>query len=404
MSFAYRKRLPEWVKVWYQSTKDFDGTPVRSADVVVHPRFRYQADIVYDVALVRLAEDLKFNRNLKPVCLPEGKLDVGGKSLLLAGWGATGSASFSKILLYARVDGLRDVECQHYTRRVISPFTKRPIGPGPMVCAKGPSTNACKRLDRNINLDGCGEAEPVGRVYNGEAVSRESAPWMAQVIGSLACGGSIITTNVILTAAHCLTRNGKFPDKVYVLFNATERMSGHTLTAERMMLHPRFINRGDFSYDVALVKLPVDLNFNRIMKPVCLPEEPINVAGKSLLIAGWGATESANSSKILLNAQVKGFYDEECQALLRTSINPITKRRMELGPMICARGSSTNTCQGDSGGPLTLKGRRRAVNASRNCFPWSQMFRRVSDDVLSRRFSHAMDKENARSTQKMERA
>ncbi|KAL1442243.1 hypothetical protein MTO96_007863 [Rhipicephalus appendiculatus] len=137
-------RLPERVNVWFYSTRDFDGTPVRASKVVVHPRFKYEADIVYDISLLMLAEDLKFNRNLKPVCLPEGKLDVGGKSLLLAGWGATESVKYSKILLYARVVGLKDEDCQQFLRIVSSPFTKRPIGRGPMVCAKGRTTNACE--------------------------------------------------------------------------------------------------------------------------------------------------------------------------------------------------------------------------------------------------------------------
>lgn len=214
---------------------------------------------------------------------------------------------------------------------------------------------SANRIDRNINPDGCGEAAPVGRVYNGEAISRESVPWIVEVLGLLGCAGSIITSNVILTAAHCLTQNGKFAAQVYVLFNTTTMASGHTIKAERMMLPRRYIKRGDMSYDVALVKLPIDLKFNRIMKPVCLPEEDIDVAEKTLIIAGWGRTKPAVKSTTLLHAKIVGLPDELCQQLLRIIQNPITKRMVKRGPMVCTMGLSTNVCEGDSGGPLMLK-------------------------------------------------
>ncbi|KAH7939218.1 hypothetical protein HPB52_008765 [Rhipicephalus sanguineus] len=57
------------------------------------------------------------------------------------------------------------------------------------------------------------------------------------------------------------------------------------------MVHPRYLKGSEIVYDVALVKLARDLKFNRIMKPVCLPEEDIDAAEKTLIIAGWGRTK-----------------------------------------------------------------------------------------------------------------
>ncbi|KAL1467851.1 hypothetical protein MTO96_041869, partial [Rhipicephalus appendiculatus] len=57
----------------------------------------------------------------------------------------------------------------------------------------------------------CGRSAPVGRVYNGKPISRESIPWIVHVLASKrvggsgnGCAGSIITSNVVLTAAHCV--------------------------------------------------------------------------------------------------------------------------------------------------------------------------------------------------------
>lgn len=218
---------------------------------------------------------------------------------------------------------------------------------------------SAKRIDKNINPDGCGQSEPVGRVYNGEPIAKESIPWIVHLemtYGSVTyqCGGSVITRNVILTAAHCLFMGREFPDSVKVWFNSARADYGKSVQAARMKLHPKFVKRQELVYDVALLKLAGDLKFSRMTKPVCLPEGKLDVGEKSLLVAGWGRTESADDSKILLHAQLDGLTDEDCQKFLRRLNHPITRKAVKPGPMVCARGSSTNVCEGDSGGPLTL--------------------------------------------------
>lgn len=250
---------------------------------------------------------------------------------------------------------------------------------------------ATKEIDTAINPEGCGISEPVGRIYNGEPISREYVPWMVQLFTPVnstdghACGGSIITSNVILTAAHCLIEDGVFPEKVFVFFNSTSYLRGTAVLAEKIMVHPRYLKGSEIVYDVALVKLARDLKFNRIMKPVCLPEEDIDAAEKTLIIAGWGRTKPAVKSTTLLHAKIVGLPDELCQQLLRIIQNPITKRMVKEGPMICTMGLSTNVCEGDSGGPLMLKddeGRTTQVGIASvtvQCSPKSPaMFSRVA--------------------------
>ncbi|KAL1442245.1 hypothetical protein MTO96_007865 [Rhipicephalus appendiculatus] len=231
---------------------------------------------------------------------------------------------------------------------------------------------SANRIDKRINPRGCGRSEPMGRVYNGQPISRESIPWIVQLdmtYGSdtFQCGGSIITRNVILTAGHCLFMLLRFPDSVDVWIGSTRAFHGTSVKAARLKVHPRFLNQREMVYDVGLLKLAKDLKFNRKTKPVCLPEEKLDVGGKSLLVAGWGKTETANTSKVLLYTQVDGLTDEACGDFLQIFRNPYTRRRIKPGPIICAKGSSTNSCavepnctvpRGDSGGPLTLQDER----------------------------------------------
>ncbi|XP_065295462.1 chymotrypsin-1-like [Dermacentor albipictus] len=219
------------------------------------------------------------------------------------------------------------------------------------------------KMDTNLNQAGCGKLGPRGRIRNGKPTSKENMPWIVQVKGiydlssnvALNCGGSIITKNLILTAAHCLFEKGTFAQKVVVVYKSNLLNNGKAFEAEKMMLHPKFVTNYELVHDVALLKLAVDLEFNRQVKPVCLPTAKMDLAGKTLVVAGWGATESANKSKILLHAEVVALTDEQCQALLPRIVHPITgDRALRPGPAICASGDNQGSCEGDSGGPLTL--------------------------------------------------
>ncbi|XP_075531631.1 fibrinolytic enzyme, isozyme C-like [Dermacentor variabilis] len=79
----------------------------------------------------------------------------------------------------------------------------------------------------------------------------------------------------------------------------------------------------------------------------------MDVAGKILVVAGWGRTGSANYSKSLQRAEVVGVTDELCQDELRGVRN---RKEGTPGPVICAFGIGTGACPGDSGAPLTLRG------------------------------------------------
>ena len=56
----------------------------------VHIRSDYNADLGNDVAILKLAEDIKFSDRIKPVCLPDGKYrDYAGQMATVSGWGTT---------------------------------------------------------------------------------------------------------------------------------------------------------------------------------------------------------------------------------------------------------------------------------------------------------------------------
>lgn len=56
---------------------------------------------------------------------------------------------------------------------------------------------------------GYGERQALSRVVNGQDASPHSWPWQIslRVNGSHICGGSLISADWIVTAAHCVYRN-----------------------------------------------------------------------------------------------------------------------------------------------------------------------------------------------------
>lgn len=221
---------------------------------------------------------------------------------------------------------------------------------------------AANKMDTDLNQDGCGELEQKGRVYNGKPIGKEDIPWMVQIAAfydlssdvAKTCAGSIITRNIILTASHCLFEPGAFALKVMVLYDSKLNVHGKAYLAEKMMVHPKYVSKTRIVHDIALLKLAVDLEFNRLVKPVCLPTEKMNLGGKTLVVAGWGRTESAKESKVILHAELVALTDAKCKKVLRRYANPFTLQRLRPGPAVCAYGRNKGACKGDSGGPLTL--------------------------------------------------
>lgn len=195
------------------------------------------------------------------------------------------------------------------------------------------------------------------RIVGGSSASLGDWPWQVSlhVQDVHICGGSIITPEWIVTAAHCVEEPLNSP-RYWTAFAGILRQSsmfygsGHRV--EKVIAHPNYDSKTK-NNDVALLKLQTPLTFNDRVKPVCLPNPGMMLETRQpCWISGWGATYEKGKTSDMLNAAMVYLIEPgRCNSKLVYS-NLVTPA------MICAGHleGSIDSCQGDSGGPLvTLK-------------------------------------------------
>ncbi|XP_058882038.1 hyaluronan-binding protein 2-like isoform X2 [Acipenser ruthenus] len=211
----------------------------------------------------------------------------------------------------------------------------------------------------------CGIGEPKAawsRIYGGIKAIPRSHPWQASIqskhpnnIARHYCGGILIKSCWVLTAAHCVVGIGS---RVQVVLGGQDLQKkepeDQTFDVEKSIVHGNYTDIGEAVYnDIALLKLkPVGgqcAKETRYVKTACLPDSPF-ADGTECSISGWGKTEKGDISNQLLDAQVLLISQERCKdrnvygSLLDNSM--FCAGNLEGGP---------DSCQGDSGGPLTCE-------------------------------------------------
>ncbi|XP_068676115.1 chymotrypsinogen A-like isoform X1 [Montipora capricornis] len=204
----------------------------------------------------------------------------------------------------------------------------------------------------------CGKRGGRYRIIGGQNALPGSWPWQVQIAYSSPssnvphqCGGSIITPEWILTAAHCFLSDVNID---HYIFTAGEhdrsRKEGYEQkkTSKKLILHP-YNELFTANYDLALVKLTTPIDYNKYVRPVCLPQTDFE-PGTSCYISGWGDLyKNKTYAQILQQAQLPLVSRETCMETYKDYPINVTQQ------MRCAgygRDSKTAPCQGDSGGPL----------------------------------------------------
>lgn len=195
------------------------------------------------------------------------------------------------------------------------------------------------------------------RIFNGEVIQIEEVPYLVQLRNKKIhfCGGTLISLQHVLTAAHCV--DTYWIDTTVVVAGASLASdTGVERKISNVFIHPDFVYEY-MHYDAAIVKVDTpfeESNTIRVLSTFCSVAPPV---GHYVQVAGWGAMEmrtnrepTTKGSKELRKIRQAIISNAECYDKLRGT------RDLLMPNNICAFTETYDSCEGDSGGPVTYGG------------------------------------------------
>uniref|UniRef100_A0A1I8PGP6 Peptidase S1 domain-containing protein n=1 Tax=Stomoxys calcitrans TaxID=35570 RepID=A0A1I8PGP6_STOCA len=189
-----------------------------------------------------------------------------------------------------------------------------------------------------------------GGIVNGVNTTIQKHPYQVSLQtndGRHFCGGSIISEDIIVTAAHCMQRYSASEFKVR-LGSTNNEVGGELVSVKSFRNHEKY-DRDTKVNDVALVKMATPVRESSKVRYVKLAKKT-PVTGTTAVVTGWGTTcfLACDVTTTLQEVEVDIIDYKTCAS------SEYSYGSLILETMVCAYAVEKDACQGDSGGPLVV--------------------------------------------------
>jgi len=232
------------------------------------------------------------------------------------------------------------------------------VAPGTIIPA-APRLNSFEFKKGNKSFaEECGLENPNGvedRIVGGHEAAHHEWPWQVALFVDDAwfCGGSLISDEWVMTAAHCADGAGYF-DVMAGAHNVRAGSEPHRIeiTSFEGQTHPDW-DPNNLYADIALVHLPEKVAFSEYIRPSCLPpasDANEEYVGQLTTPVGWGKNAD-NAGGITPDLNMV----EDLPVITPAACANYYGSIIYSGIMCIDAAGGKGVCNGDSGGTLNIR-------------------------------------------------